>query len=406
MKPYDAVRLAWKQLIQRKLRTVLTVLAVAVGVMVIIALSSHTQGLYVSFIANFEKLGPSTIIVTSTGSRLLSDVDLYRIAEMSEVSNVIPMRSLVGNIEGLSTRVSIVGVRSYELKELLGGSIDLVEGNLFPDTPIPAAVVGYNVAYDPSTGRKLIDVGQVIVVRIGSRSIVLNVLGILNYYGGSVLLTSPDDTIYIPLDYFIRFSGTQGYSMLMVKASDINVVNEVAENIRTLLGTRARITTVQSVINTFTTILNQINLLLVSIASTSFIAAGLGTFNIMMISVLERTREIGLIKALGMKDSEVLLLYLTQGMLIGIIGGLIGFGLGIMLSHTLSYVFSFYMGAGSAGTSPGVARPSNFASYTPIISNYYTLVAILLSMSTTALASIYPSWRAARLNPVEALRYE
>lgn len=406
MNPYDALRLAWKQLVQRKLRTALTVLAVAVGVMVIIALSSHTQGLYVSFIANFEKLGPTTVIVTSAGTRLLSDTDLYRITELPNVASVIPMRSLGGSVEGLNTRVSVVGVRSYELKELLGGNVDLNDGNLFPDSPIPAAVVGYNIAYDPSSGRKLIDVGQVIVVRVGSRSLVLNVLGILNYYGSLVFLSSPDDTIYIPLEYFVRFSGTQGYSAVMVKASDVSVVSEVADNVRTLLGARARITTVQSVINTFTTILNQINLLLVSIASTSFIAAGLGTFNIMMISVLERTREIGLIKALGMRDSEVLLLYLTQGLLVGIIGGLIGFGLGIVLSHALSYVFSFGMGAAPVGGGPGAARSSNFASYTPIVSNYYTLIAIFLSMFTTAVASIYPSWRAARLNPVEALRYE
>lgn len=405
MNPYDIGRLAWKQLTQRRLRTVLTVLAVAVGVMVIIALSSHTQGLYVSFIANFERLGPSTILVTSTGTRLLNDVDLYRIAEIPNVATVIPMRSLSGSIEGLSIRVSVIGVRSYELKELLGGSVDLIEGSLFPDSPIPAAVIGYNVAYDQSTGRKLVDVGQVIVVRLGNRMLVLNVLGILNYYGTSMLISSPDDSIYIPLDFFVRFSGSQGYSAVMVKASDVSVVSEVADNIRLLLGTRARIMTVQSVINTFTTILNQINFLLVSIASTSFIAAGLGTFNIMMISVLERVREIGVIKALGMKDSDVLLLYLTQGMLIGIIGGLIGLGLGVLLSHALTYVFSVNIGPG-AGGGPGNPTASALANYTPVISHYYAFIALSLSISTTAIASIYPSWRAARLNPVEAIRYE
>lgn len=405
MNPYDIGRLAWKQLVQRRLRTVLTVLAVAIGVMVIIALSSHTQGLYVSFIANFERLGPSTIIVASTGARLLNDVDLYRIAEIPNVATVVPMRSLSGNIEGLNTRVSVVGVRSYELKELLGGSVDLIEGSLFPDSPIPAAIIGYNVAYEQSTGRKLVDVGQVIVVRLGNRMLVLNVLGILNYYGTSMLISSPDDSVYIPLDFFVRFSGSQGYSAVMVKASDVSVVSEVADNIRLLLGTRARIMTVQSVINTFTTILNQINFLLVSIASTSFIAAGLGTFNIMMISVLERVREIGVIKALGMKDSDVLLLYLTQGMLIGIIGGLIGLGLGVLLSHTLTYVFSLNMGPGTSG-GPGNPTASALANYTPVISHYYTFIALSLSIFTTAIASIYPSWRAARLNPVEAIRYE
>ncbi len=402
MRPYDVVRLAWKQLVQRRLRTVLTVLAVAVGVMVIVALSSHTQGLYVSFIANFERLGPSTIIVTSAGARLLSDVDVYRIAEIPNVAAVIPMRSLSGNVEGLNSRVSVVGVKSYELKELLGGGVDLIEGTLFPDAPVPVAVVGYNVAYDRTTNRKLVDAGQAIVVRVGTRTIVLNVLGVLNYYGTSLVTTSPDDTVYVPLDFFTRFTGSQGYTAVMVKASEVGAVSEVADNIRILLGTRARVMTVQSVINTFTTILNQINLLLVSIASTSFIAAGLGTFNIMMISVLERIREIGLVKALGMKDSEVLSLYLTQGMLVGVVGGLLGLGLGVVLSYALTYVFPVSMGVGG----PGNPSASVFASYEPVLSHHYTFIALLLSLSTTAVASVYPSWKAARLNPVEALRYE
>jgi len=403
MNIYDVLRLAWKQLTQRRLRTVLTILAVAVGVMVIIALSSHARGIYVSFIANFERLGPTTIIVSSAGTRLLSDVDVYRISELSGVSTVIPMRTLSSNVEGLNIRATLVGVRASELKELLGGNVDLLKGDLFTDSPLPIALVGYNVAYDQSSGNEVVDVGQTIAVRVGTRTYIFSVVGILNYYGSSYLLSSPDDSIYIPLDYFRMVSGAQGYSVVMVKASDVNVVSDVADSIRTLLGARARITTVQSVINTFTTILNQMNLLLVSIASTSFIAAGLGTFNIMMISVLERVREIGLLKALGMSDFTVLLLYLIQGLLIGLIGGLSGFGLGVGLSQALTHIFSLTIGPRNPGPGP---QASPFTSYTPVLDPQYTLIAIALSLTTTALASIYPSWRASKLSPVEALRYE
>jgi putative ABC transport system permease protein len=403
MNIYDVVKLAWKQLTQRRLRTILTILAVAVGVMVIIALSSHARGIYVSFIANFERLGPTTIIVSSTGTRLLSDVDVYRISELPGVSIVIPMRTLSGNVEGLNVRATVVGVRASELKELLGGDVNLLKGNPLTDTPIPIALIGYNIAHDQSSGSEVVDVGQTIAVRVGTRTYIFSVVGILNYYGSSFLLSSPDDSIYIPLDYFRRVSGVQGYSVVIVKASDVNVVSDVADNIRMLLGARARVTTVQSVVNTFTNILNQMNLLLVSIASTSFIAAGLGTFNIMMVSVLERVREIGLLKALGMSDTTVLLLYLIQGLLIGLIGGLSGFGLGIVLSQALTHIFSLTIGPRSPGPGP---QTNPFTSYTPVLDPQYTLIAVVLSLTTTAVASIYPSWRASKLSPVEALRYE
>ena len=403
MNIYDVVKLAWKQLTQRRLRTILTILAVAVGVMVIIALSSHARGIYVSFIANFERLGPTTIIVSSTGTRLLSDVDVYRISELPGVSIVIPMRTLSSNVEGLNVRATVVGIRASELKELLGGDVNLLKGNPLTDTPIPIALIGYNIAYDQSSGSEVVDVGQTIAVRVGTRTYIFSVVGILNYYGSSFLLSSPDDSIYIPLDYFRRVSGVQGYSVVIVKASDVNVVSDVADNIRMLLGARARVTTVQSVVNTFTNILNQMNLLLVSIASTSFIAAGLGTFNIMMVSVLERVREIGLLKALGMSDTTVLLLYLIQGLLIGFIGGLSGFGLGIVLSQALTHIFSLAIGPRSPG--PGL-QANPFTSYTPVLDPQYTLIAVVLSLTTTAVASIYPSWRASKLSPVEALRYE
>lgn len=402
MKYSDILKLAWKQLIQRRLRTVLTVLAVSVGVMVIVVLSSHTQGLYVSFIATFEKLGPTTIIATSTGGRLISDADLYRILEIPEVANVIPLRNMVGALEGIGSRVTISGVRATELRELLGNDLNIIEGSELPNSPIPVALVGYNVAYDQVSGRRVIDVGQTLVARVGNRVLALTVIGILGYYGPSFMGLSPDDTVYVPLEYFSRLGGSQGYSMVIVKASDVSVVNEVAESIRTLLGARVRVTVVQTLINTFANIMNQINLLLVSIAGTSFIAAGLGTLNIMMISVLERIREIGLVKALGMKNSDVLALYVTQGLLVGVIGG----GIGLVLGLVLTYVLVGFVPAGFGPPRASPTPQSSLAGYTPIPNPYYMALALVLSLSVTAIASIYPSWRAARLSPVEALRYE
>jgi len=403
MKYHDIVRIAWRQLTQRRLRTALTVLAVSVGVMVIVILSAHTQGMYNSFISTFQKLGPTTIIVMpGGGSRLLSDADVFRLSEVPGVDKVIPLRTLDGVVEGLNVRVTIMGVRSSELQDLLG-EVNLISGTVFQDVPAPLALIGYNVAYDPSTGRELVKAGQAIVVRAGRSTLTFGVIGVLDYYGSSVLRTSPDDAILIPLEYFKRLTTVQGYTMVLVKAADVESVNDVVNNINILMGARARVISVQMITTTFSSILSQLNMLLVSIASTAFIAAGLGTLNIMMITVLERTREIGLVKALGMKDSDVLLLYLTQGLMIGVIGGTIGLVLGAVFTYTLPDIFTIATGRGVAG---GASMPGMSMAYTPELNVYYSLLAFTLSLTVSLIASIYPSWRAAKLSPVEALRYE
>jgi putative ABC transport system permease protein len=159
-----------------------------------------------------------------------------------------------------------------------------------------------------------------------------------------------------------------------------------------------------------------ITLLLVAIASTAFIAAGLGTLNIMMISVLERVREIGIFKALGMKDKEVLSIYIIQGLIVGFLGVLVGLGAGTALAYALPAALQSF-GAGMTSTGGGVGGgfggmgafggSGGFSmSFTPLISFYYVGIASATSLIVTLLSTAYPAWRASKLRPVEALKYE
>ncbi|MEM2876011.1 MAG: FtsX-like permease family protein [Candidatus Bathyarchaeia archaeon] len=209
-------------------------------------------------------------------------------------------------------------------------------------------------------------------------------------------MVSPDESIFIPIEFLKKATHKSEYNVLVVKASEADSVDEVTETLRSIYSGRAQVFSVQQISRIITQITSQFNVLLVSIASTSFIAAGLGTFNIMMISVLERVREIGVLKALGMKDEQVLTLYVSQGVLVGLMGSLIGVAGGMAIAYALP-AFTI-----SRGMDEGFTMPN----YSPVISPTYILLSVALSIIVTFLSTMYPAWKASRLRPVEALRYE
>jgi len=410
----DLVRLAWRQLSERRLRTALTILAVSVGVIVIVVISSQVESVSQSVIRTLESLGPTTIIITPRGLQPLSDADVSRLSVIPGVQKVIPLVSVRGVLSGTENSVTVVGVSSEDLKELLG-DVRLLDGVVYSDVPAPLAVVGYDVATNFGASNP-INVGQPLLVNVGNSVYTLNVVGVLNYYGTSLLMVAQTDSaIFVPVAYLKPMVRGQGYTTIMVKASSIDDVQTVVDSIQQILP-NVRATSVQQTLNTINAVVTQLNLLLVSIASTSFVAAGLGTFNIMTVSILERVREIGILKALGARDRTVLAIYLIQGLLIGVLGGVAGVGVGFVTSSFVSGFVGRMVGGVRIGGSPApvptsqnvqsVSTTSSITFTIPYINPYYVALAMALSVTVSLIASAYPSAKAARMNPVEALRYE
>lgn len=396
MKLMDTANLALKQLMERRLRTVLTILAIAVGVASIIALSAQVEGVKGEILKSLEKLGPNTIVVSIRTSTLFTDVDVINLKSISGVVSVSPLFMTTARASGIEDRITVIGVSSADLSTILG-EVNLQSGGVYYDVPAPQAVIGYNIAID-NTGMNRYNVGQPILIQIGTRNIMLISIGILNPYGATTIV-NPDNTLFMPIEYIKLLLRTSGYTTLIVKTRSIEEVDHVMEQIRYMFGNRANLMAVKQIATTVQTITSQINLLLTGIAATSFIAAGLGTFNIMTISVLERVREIGTLKAIGMKDKGVLKLYLFQGFILGFIGSIAG----MIFGSTIAYVIPIIL---SGSLDARIVGQNVLSSYTPIITPLNVLTATMVAIIVTLIASAYPSWKAAKMNPVDALRYE
>ncbi|MEM2614045.1 MAG: FtsX-like permease family protein [Nitrososphaerota archaeon] len=182
-------------------------------------------------------------------------------------------------------------------------------------------------------------------------------------------------------------------------------------------GVSPRVMALQSLASTISSIIGQFGLLLGSIAGISLTVAGLGIMNIMMISVIERTKEIGVMKAVGYRDREVLLIFIVESFMIGILGGLLGIGLGTAASYIMPSLLGTLFRAPTGGAAPastrGFSNPqfggtqvSSMFSFTPVISPEIVFTAYGFAIMISVIAGIYPAWRASRLDPIRAIRYE
>jgi len=419
MKFNDILWLGFKGLRERKLRTLLNILSVIIGVGSIVALVSQTTGIQVSVINTLQSLGPTSILVIPR-TQQFTQADVVRIMTIPGVETVIPILSSRMTLYSLGqpTEVTVYGVDSEGLIALLG-EIRMLDGTIYQPTSSPLAVVGYRNTF-PTTqgGAQAIYVGQPLVLeqKIGqySRRITLQVTGLLASYG-STLTISIDDAIFISVDAAKKLFNRRNFNLLLVRAASVDEVNSVQDFIATIYGNNAQVLTIQQLTQTVSNIIGQFSILLGSVAAISLTVAGLGIMNIMLVTVLERTRVIGILKSIGLKDRDVLGLFLSEALIIGAAGGILGILTGYAASQALpSIVSSFTQGSatqvrgmmptGSFGTA--TAGGTFLSSYTGIVTPDIVIVSLTVAIGVSIIAGLYPAWRASKLDPIKALRYE
>lgn len=437
----DLVKFAWKAMTDRKLRTTLTIIGIVIGPATIVALLGATQGFSNAVGAQFERTGSTSIFVNPVGrGSTLTASDLSTFQNMSGVKTVVPYWLSQGTVtQGTQTSpVQVLSVDFSQLDAVLPG-LDLTTGSYPVSNDLGGADIGYSVAYPNAVGATNTTVNQLLTVTFsefggfggtglsGSRTFAVR--GVFAQFGQGFLI-NPDNTVFVSLDTGQSMLHTNDYTGVVVVATSANTVNEVTNEITAQFGSTVRTTAVSSILSTIQSVTSGIGTILGSIGGVSVLVAFIGIMTTMFTTVVERTKEIGVLKAIGYSSGNILSVFMVEALVTGFLGGVIGAAAGTGLSY---FIISFFgsglnlgsvgggglggtFGGGGGGTS--VVRAGATATRTstatagatlkivPAISPELILLAVGLASAVGLLAGFLPAWRASRLTPVEALRKE
>ncbi len=407
MDVWRSVLEALDSLASNKLRSGLTILGIVIGVGAVIAMLAIGTGAQATITGSISGIGTNLLFVLRGGSEEIRNPEPLTLGDAEAIQDpfaapaVIAVAPVIqGSLEvtysGEGDFIPALGVTSgYDEVR----NVSMAEGDFIDEVQVlgraAVVVLGPDTA-ETLFGRREGVTGE--TVRIEGQP--FRVIGVTQAQGGSGF-QNPDNQIYVPMDTAQTrlMRRTRGnVDMLMVQAISSEAVTEAEQQVATILRARHRtpigeddftIFTQQSFLETATTILNVFTIFLGGVAGISLLVGGIGIMNIMLVSVTERTREIGLRKAVGARKRDILLQFLTESALLSVFGGLIGIGLGWALSQLVG----------------AIAAASN-ADINPVVGVDAVLLATLFSAAVGLFFGLYPAKRAADLEPVEALRYE
>lgn len=401
----DILRLSVKTLSEKKLRAILTIIGIAIGPMALITIGSVTSG-YGDYIVNsIMGLGQNLIVVTPARDYKLTQDDLNTLRSIDGVVDASPFYSTQGEmyIGGEKKTVFIYGVNPEFILNALT-SLTIKEGTAPTPTDLGKALVGYNIAYSDN-GEAQYGLGDVISItvyqvqqggKIQARRLSVSITGILDKYGGAAFL-NPDQTIFVSMETVEKMLGVKDWSGILLLAESPEKVDAVSSKIRDMYGGNVDVISFLAIARIASSIVSAVNFITFAATLSAFAVAVAGTASTMITSVVERTREIGVMKALGFRDRQVLILIIMEGVVMSLIGCIIGLATGLVGAHVLS-------SRGLVISSGGMFTMNIQAS--PKITAELVGETIALTILTGILGSIFPAYRAMRIPPAVALRYE
>jgi putative ABC transport system permease protein len=401
----EYLKMAVRSISKRKKRTALTMLGIFVGIAAVVALVSLGQGLQGTINAQFEKVGADKIFVQArevgfggeTAPGQLRDRELDIIDDVNGVVAVSGQlfRAVQVEFNDVQRPLFVIGNPEKAAEVQLARSANTWEaesGRLLTHTDKEKAVVGYNLAHKQQFLRD-VRIGD--KLRMGNRT--YDVVGILARVGDP----NADGGVIIPELELRDISGSpDAYSYIVAQtAANVNP-DDVGERIEKAIRRDRHqkegkedfaVQTATELIASFNAVFNIIQVVFVGIAAISLLVGGIGIMNVMFTAVLERTREIGVMKAIGARNRDVLTLFLIESGLLGTAGGIIGIIIGSAISKTVE------VGANAA------FGPGTIYAVFPV---WLIVGALLFSFVIGAMSGVLPARRASKLRPVEALRYE
>ena len=409
----DSLHVAWRSLRSNKLRSILTMLGIIIGVAAVVSLMGVGEGAQQSITSQITSTGTNLLTIfpgainqggfrSAAGSAAtLTLEDANAIADPNNCGAceyVAPeyQRGTVGVVyQAENTTTRAIGVTSdYTTVR----NIQVDEGDWITNADVSAMT---NVAVlGPTTADTLFQGEDPIGKTIRVNRLAFRVVGVTTPKGG-LGFNNPDDAIYVPISvaqtklFGARQANVAGKSVttIYVQVSDKDQMTNAQDDITNLLRERHHLTTADNdfsvinqadLLNTLSGVVTILTLFLGSIAGISLLVGGIGIMNIMLVSVTERTREIGIRKAVGAQQGDILRQFLIEAVTLSVIGGIVGILLGVLAATLISL----------SGTLTSVVTPGA------------AILAVGFSVAVGIFFGIYPARRAARLDPIEALRYE
>jgi putative ABC transport system permease protein len=418
MRAEQIVTMAWQNLKQRKLRTSLTTLGVVIGITTIIALSSLGEGFRITVKQRMEQgfeLDVLTVIPGNFVFGLRQPFTDKEVAMVSNVTNVVTAAPVfqIGNVtlynneNGRTTSALVAtGVNYTQFWRLFPDRLVFDEGSLPDQSQNNTIIIGYKPNHPNDNITLTVNIPKP-PYGYEQKHINFTVAGTLQKRGTSGL-GNYDYWVFIPIETARKIYGVEeGAQLIFVQVADPEYSEEVADQIEKLFPPfQISVLVPISFIRQVDRILNLIQIFLTAIASISLLVAGIGIMNIMTVSVMERTREIGIMKAIGARNTTILIIFLSEAALIGLLGGIIGVPTAYGLSYLLSFTLTHYMQQQTSSDSLFNGSQNGPTGFSPVFSPEWTIAAIIFAVGICILFGLYPARKASKLDPVKALRYE
>jgi putative ABC transport system permease protein len=392
---------------KRRLRSWLTMIGIFIGIAAVVSLISLGQGMQQAIENQFSRLGADKITIETKGvvtgppgsnSVVIltkSDLDVVRRAQgvASASGRLIEPVTVDFNRKTIYTYVASVPDSDLQSRDLVleTANLDIIAGRQLKVGDQYAVVVGEDYLTSPKFNNKALSVGDRIEID-GQKA---QVIGVFKKTGNPIW-----DMSFLMNERPVRnlINNTDKYDVITAKIAPGTSIQDVAENIKKDLRKHRdvkegkedfTVSTPEEAAKTFQTVLNIVEAVLVGIAAISLLVGGVGIMNTMYTSVLERRREIGIMKAIGAKNSDVMIIFLIESGMLGLIGGAIGIALGMGFSKLVEVIATVALGT------------ALIQAYFPL---YLILGSLAFSFGVGTAAGVFPAMQASRLPPVEALR--
>jgi len=402
---------AFEALRDRKVRSILTILMVMVGSSLLIAVSGLGAGFTFFFNKQFENLAPNVLFISSSQQNLqagglsggpppppkivLNSAVMNRINSLPSVEDVFPSFQAEVTLisKGESRTTTAFSIDPTKLL-LITPTLEFEEGSLIRPSDPNAIIIPSDVALPPGEENEFLSLGETVRAEYSyiDPTTAKEKKETKNFVVSAIMKRTGNPTVDNAIIFNLitgnsLFQKANKYDSLIVMAQSADLVPLVEEEIRLLYGNNIGITTVEAILETIREFTSGLSSFLLTIAIISLVVGAVGTVTTLYTSVVERTREIGTLKALGAKNTDILALFLTESFLIGLIGATIGILIGIGGGYILS-----------AGAS------QNDQPITPIYLVENLLVVWIISVFLSTIAGLLPSLKASKTLPIEALR--